>query len=113
MEVITTLTAAQLTVLTLAVIGATELIARLRAKDFWTSLTIVSAGVIGALIALYYAADPLGGVVLGMGASGAVKAISAARGKSVLEPSSPVDPDYSAVEDNEDQDDASGVDEDV
>lgn len=68
-------TAAQLAVLTAAIIGATELINRLRAKDLWVAASIVTASVIGTLLALYFKADPVVGMVTGLGASGLVKTV--------------------------------------
>lgn len=35
--------------ITIAVVGATELVKRLRDQDYWTSLIIISAVLIGAL----------------------------------------------------------------
>lgn len=78
-------------VLLLAVIaGVVELINRVRAKDYWVVVTILSAAAVGALFGLsgYYAdLDVVEGVAAGFGASGAIAALGAR--KSTPEPSSP------------------------
>lgn len=64
--------------------GATELLNRLRARDFWVAATIVTSAVIGTL---FGAADvegltPITGLAAGLGASGAIKVLSAFGQKS-------------------------------
>lgn len=70
-------------VLVLAVIaGATELITRARAKDYWVVVTILTAVALGALFGIsgYYPdLDVVEGVALGFGASGAISALGANR----------------------------------
>lgn len=74
-------------ILVLAVIaGVTELITRVRAKDYWTAVTIVCAVAIGALFGLtgyYDTLDAVEGAALGFGASGAISALGATKSKAV------------------------------
>lgn len=70
--------------------GAVELITRIRAKDWWVVITILTAAVIGFLFGLsgyYPGLDPVQGLVAGLGASGAISALGASR--SVPQPSTP------------------------
>lgn len=87
MELVT-FTAAQVALLGTAVMGATELITRLRAKDLWVVATIVTSAVIGGLFALYYKVDFISGVVAGFSASGFLKALGSVGNKSTPAPSS-------------------------
>lgn len=82
-----TLNPAQLALLGVVIVGATELLNRLRAKDFWVVATIVSSAVIGSLIGLYYGVDPISGLVAGLGASGTLKTLGAVGNKSEPAPS--------------------------
>lgn len=78
-------------VLLLAIIaGVTELITRLRAKDFWVAVTIVTAAVIGGLFGwthYYPDLDVVSGIAAGFGASGALTAISIVGKRSSPTPS--------------------------
>lgn len=70
--------------------GVTELLNRLRARDYWVAATIVCAAVIGGLFGYfhYYASmDTIQGVAAGFGASGALKAIGSLGNKSTATPS--------------------------
>lgn len=81
---------AEYIVLAAAIAGATELITRVRAKDYWVVLTIVTAAVIGGLFGAtdYYAGlDVIEGIVYGFGASGAISALGAIGNKSIPKPS--------------------------
>lgn len=74
--------------------GVTELISRLRAKDYWVAVTIATAAVVGGLfgaIGYYPGLDLVGGVVAGFAASGALKAFSMFGQKSTPAPSSAVE----------------------
>jgi peptidoglycan/LPS O-acetylase OafA/YrhL len=71
--------------------GATELITRIRAKDWWVVLTICVAAIIGGLFGLghYYPdLDLVRGIVVGLGTSGAIAAWGG--GKSKASPSDPL-----------------------
>lgn len=73
--------------------GITELITRLRARDFWVVLTIVCAAVVGGLFGAfeYYPdLDVVEGIAAGFGAAGALKAIGTFGNKSTPAPSSAV-----------------------
>lgn len=59
----------------LVIAGATELINRLRAKDFWVVATIITAAIIGGLFGLsgyYPGLDAVEGIVVGLGTCGAI-----------------------------------------
>lgn len=81
------LSAAQVALLGAVVVGATELISRLRAKDYWVAITIFTSAVIGGLVGAYYRVDFLSGVAVGLAASGAIKTLSSFGQKSVPAPS--------------------------
>ena len=75
----------QFLVLGAIIAGVTELITRLRAKDFWVVGTIVCSALIGFLFGLsgyFPGLDAVEGVVYGFGASGAITAIGATRSKA-------------------------------
>lgn len=88
---IATLNAEQLVLLGTAIVGATELLSRVRAKDMWVVATIVSAAVIGGLFALYYNVDFVSGVIGGLSASGFLKGLGSVGNKSTPAPSSVVE----------------------
>jgi len=65
--------------------GMTELITRIRARDWWVVVTILCSALIGALFGLthYYPnLDVIQGLVAGLGASGAITALGAVRSKA-------------------------------
>lgn len=82
------LSAEQLTLMGLTIVGITELINRLRAKDLWVAVTIVCSAVVGALLALYWHVDPLAGALAGLAASGTLKTLGSVGNKSTPAPSS-------------------------
>lgn len=68
----------QFVVLAATIAGVTELISRLRAKDYWVAATILTSAIIGGLFGAfhYYAGlDIPGGIAVGFGASGALSAL--------------------------------------
>lgn len=72
--------------------GVTELISRLRARDFWAALTIgVSAG-IGCLFGIFAieGLDPITGIAAGFGVSGALSAWGMLGKRSTPAPSNAV-----------------------
>lgn len=78
----------QLAVLGFLVGGVVELIKRLRAKDMWAVGTIVSAAVVGGLVALYWQVDFLAGVTGGLSFSGFLATLGSIGNKSTPAPSS-------------------------
>lgn len=84
---LTQFTAEQLVLLGAAIVGATELLNRLRAKDFWVVATIVTSAVVGGLLALYFSVDFVSGVLGGLSASGFLKGVSMVGNKSTPAPS--------------------------
>jgi len=80
-------------VLLLAVIaGVTELLNRLRAKDYWVATTIATSALIGLIFGLFALEDltPVTGLAAGFGASGALTALGMISKKSAPAPSSVV-----------------------
>lgn len=79
----------QYLVLVTVIAGVTELITRLRAKDYWVVATIASAAVVGAIfgaIGYYPGVDAGEGIAYALGASGLITIVGAR--KSVAAPSS-------------------------
>lgn len=74
--------------------GATELLNRLRAKDYWVVASIVTCVAVGAvcgIFELFGAPNVEIGVLVGFGTSGALKAFSMLGQKSTPSPSSVVE----------------------
>lgn len=73
------------------IVGVTELINRVRGKDWWVVATIVTAGIVGGLFGFFHYypdLDTVEGISAGFGAAGALKGISSFGNKSVPAPSS-------------------------
>lgn len=85
---LTQLNAEQLALMGLTIVGVVEFINRMRAKDFWVALTIVTSAVVGALLALYWGVDVLAGALAGLAASGTLKTLGSLGNKSTPAPSS-------------------------
>jgi len=81
------LNALQVGLLLTLVIGVNELLVRLRAKDYWTAVTIGCAAVLGGLLGLYWHLDFVVGVAAGFSAAGTLKGLSMLRGGSTASPS--------------------------
>lgn len=81
------LSAGELALLGAVIAGATELITRLRAKDYWVVATILTSAVIGGLVGSQYDIDFLAGVAAGLGVSGTIKTLSVFGNKSTPKPS--------------------------
>lgn len=77
----------QLVLLGLLITGIVELLNRLRAKDLWVVATILSAALVGGLVALYYDTDFVTGLTAGLSASGLLKTVGSIGNKSVPAPS--------------------------
>lgn len=84
---LTQFNAAQIALLGAIIVGVTELITRLRGKDYWVAATIVCAAIVGGLLGLYYHVDFVSGIAAGFGASGAIKTLSAFGNKTTVAPS--------------------------
>lgn len=73
--------------------GVTELITRLRARDYWTAATIAISAIIGGLFG-YFGIEGLPstihGIAAGFGASGAISVLGSLGNKSHAQPSSVV-----------------------
>lgn len=80
---LTQLTAGQLAVVLAMIAGITELINRLRAKDFWVAFTILTSAVVGGLLAaLQFDASAVSGVLAGFTASGVITTVGSIGNKS-------------------------------
>lgn len=68
-----------------SIAGIVELLTRLRAKDYWTAATIISAALVGALYG-YLGVDELNGIIDGMvsgfGVAGLIAGVGSAIDKS-------------------------------
>ena len=82
----------QYVLLAAVVAGVTELITRLRAKDYWTAVTITCAAVIGLVFGIFgvEGLDVVTGIAAGFGASGALTAVGMLGNKSNATPTPPV-----------------------
>ena len=68
----------QYAILVASIIGLVEVITRVRAKDWWAVITLVSAAFVGMLFGLfnyYPGLDAVEGAIAGLSASGVVTAI--------------------------------------
>lgn len=84
----------QYVLLAAIIVGVTELINRLRARDYWVAATIVCAAIIGGIFGLlhyYPGLDLVKGIAAGFGASGALKAVGTFGNKSTPAPSNIVE----------------------
>lgn len=80
----------QYVLLSAVIAGITELLSRLRAADYWTAATIVSAAVVGALFGLGHVEGltVVSGLAAGFGASGALTGLGMVGNRSSAAPSS-------------------------
>lgn len=69
--------------------GVTELLNRLRARDYWVAVTIATSAVIGCLFGVFAieGLTPITGLAAGFGASGALSAIGMVGNRSTASPS--------------------------
>jgi uncharacterized membrane protein HdeD (DUF308 family) len=72
--------------------GVNELIKRLRAKDYWTALTIVCSALIGLVFGVFgiEGLNPVTGIAAGFGLSGAMSVLGSIGNKSTPAPSDAV-----------------------
>ncbi len=82
----------QYVLLAAVIAGVTELINRVRAKDYWVALTVATSAAIGCLFGVFAieGLTPLTGIAAGFGASGALTAIGMVGKKSAPAPSTVV-----------------------
>lgn len=80
----------QYVLLAAVIAGVTELINRLRGRDYWVVASIATAGLVGGLfghLGIGGLPDIATGIAAGFGASGALKAVSSVGRKSEPAPS--------------------------
>lgn len=79
----------QYVLLAAVIAGVTELLNRLRAKDYWVAATIVTSAAIGALFGAFNVESltVVTGLAAGFGASGALKLVGSVGQKSTPAPS--------------------------
>lgn len=80
---------AQYVLLGAVVAGVTEMLNRIRARDYWVAGTVGTAAIIGGLFGLFgvEGLNLVTGIAAGFGVSGAFSAIGMVRGKSAPQPS--------------------------
>lgn len=82
----------QYVMLLTVIAGITELITRLRAKDYWVAVTIVAAALTGLVFGLFglEGLSPVQGLAVGFAAPGALTALGMIGKKTEAHPSDPV-----------------------
>lgn len=82
----------QYVLLAAVIAGVTELITRLRARDFWAALTITASALIGMLFGVFgiEGLNPVLGLAAGFGVSGGLAAIGMVGNRSTATPRSAV-----------------------
>lgn len=80
----------QYALLAAVIAGITELISRLRAADYWTAATIVSAAITGAIFGMAHVEGltVVSGLAAGFGTSGALTGLGMLGNRSSANPSS-------------------------
>jgi uncharacterized membrane protein HdeD (DUF308 family) len=78
----------QYVLLAAVIAGVTELITRLRARDYWTALTIAVAALIGMVFGVFgiEGLNPVLGLAAGCGVSGALSAVGMVGNRSSATP---------------------------
>lgn len=91
---LTTLDFTQYVLLLAVIAGVTELLNRLRAKDYWVAATIATSAIIGLVFGFFdlEGLTPVMGLAAGFGASGTLTAIGMVGRKSTPSPSNVVEP---------------------
>jgi len=79
----------QYVLLAAVIAGVTELLNRLRAKDYWTALTIATAAAIGGVFGAFgiEGLNIVTGIAAGFGTSGALSAVGIVGKRSTPAPS--------------------------
>lgn len=82
----------QYVLLGVVIAGATELISRLRAKDWWAAITIFTSALIGGVFGIFSieGLDLVTGIAAGLGTSGSLAAVGMFGKKSTPAPSDPI-----------------------
>lgn len=82
----------QYVLLAAVIAGVTELLNRLRAKDYWTAVTVATAAITGLLFGVFNVEGltAITGLAAGFGASGALSAIGIVGKRSTPAPSDPL-----------------------
>lgn len=82
----------QYILLAAVIAGVTEFIKRLRAKDWWSALTIATAAAIGGTFGVFgiEGLDLVTGIAAGFGTSGSLSALGVVGNKSTPAPSEPL-----------------------
>lgn len=82
----------QYVMLLTVIAGITELITRLRARDYWVAVTIVAAAITGLVFGLFglEGLTPVQGLAVGFAAPGALTALGMIGKKSTPAPSDPI-----------------------
>lgn len=83
----------QYVLLAAVIAGVTELLNRLRAKDYWVAATVATSAVVGGLFGFFgvEGLNVITGIAAGFGVSGSFSAIGMVRGKSTPAPSTLTD----------------------
>jgi uncharacterized membrane protein HdeD (DUF308 family) len=83
----------QYVLLAAVIAGVTELINRLRARDYWVALTVATSAVIGLLFGVFEVEGltEITGLAAGFGASGALSFVGSVGRKSTPAPSEPLE----------------------
>jgi len=79
----------QYVLLAAVIAGVTEMINRIRAKDYWVATTVATSALIGGLFGIFgvEGLTLVTGLAAGFGVSGSFSAIGMVRGKSAPAPS--------------------------
>ncbi len=82
----------QYILLAAVIAGVTEMLSRIRAKDYWVATTVATSAVIGAVFGAFgiEGLTLVTGLAAGFGVSGSFSAIGMIRGKSAPAPSTPL-----------------------
>lgn len=79
----------QYVLLAAVIAGITEMLNRIRAKDYWVAATVATSAIVGGLFGLFgvEGLNLVTGIAAGFGVSGSFSAIGMVRGKSAPAPS--------------------------
>lgn len=79
----------QYVLLAAVIAGITEMLNRIRAKDYWVAATVATSALVGGLFGLFgvEGLNLVTGIAAGFGVSGSFSAIGMVRGKSAPAPS--------------------------
>lgn len=82
----------QYVLLAAVIAGVTEFLNRLRAKDYWTALTVATAAVIGGLFGVFNVEGLtlVTGIAAGFGTSGSLSALGIVGKRSTASPSNAI-----------------------